>query len=58
MEVAIRQRAQLVQIGAKGVGEELWDVEGVAVVGEVDPRVEGEVLVVVEDGAVQVDSTH
>ena len=54
----ICQRAQLVQIRAKGNGEEIWGVDKVAVVGEVDPRVEGEVLVVVEDGAVQVDSTH
>ena len=58
MEVKICQRAQTVQIGAKGDGEEVWDVEGVIVVGEADPGVEGEVLVVVEDGALQVDSTH
>ena len=58
MEVAIRQRAQPAQTGAKGDGEEMWGVDGVAVVGEVDLGVEGEVLVVIDDGAVQVDSTH
>ena len=31
-------------------------MDGVAVVGEVDPGAEGKVLVVVEDGAMQVDS--
>ena len=40
----------------KDDGEEVWGVDGVAMVGEVDPGAEGKVLVVVQDGAVQVDS--
>ena len=49
--------AQFSQIGAKDVGEEMKGVVGDAMVeDEVDLGVEGEILVVAEDGAVIVDS--
>ena len=55
MEVAIRQRAQISQIGAKDDGEVVVDVvEDAVLVGENHGTEEG-VPVVVEDGAVQVD---
>ena len=53
--MAIRQRAQLSQIGAKDVGEALVDVvEHAAVVG-VDNGVEEGVPMVLEDGIVEMD---
>ena len=54
----IRERAQLNQIGAKDVGEEMQIVVGDAMVAEeeVGPRVEEGIPVVAEDGAATVDS--
>ena len=55
LEVAIRQRAQLSQIGVKDAGEALVDVvKAATVVGE-DRGVEDGVSMVVEDGIVEVD---
>ena len=53
----LRQRPQLVQIGAKGDGEELQDVAGGAVVeDEVDLGTEDVALVVEEDMEEALDS--
>ena len=52
-EVEIRQRAQLSQIGAKDVGEEVQDVVGDAMVEEeVGPGIEKGILVAVDATAV------
>ena len=54
LEVATRQRAQISQIGAKDDGEVVMDVVEVAMVVGEDRGVEKGVLVVVEDGVVEV----
>ena len=58
MEVEIRQRAQISQIGAKDVGEEMQFMAGGAMVveDEVGPGIEEGIRVVAKDGVAIVDS--